>query len=260
MVSGRTSSASASGVLRRFGQAAALRLLDPLRGVVVALEADGLGGDDGLAHDLQRRRPAGSCPAAHALAESPARTPRAPPPRPRSGTRSARRSTPPRTRRGTRTCCPVNAKGEVRLRSVWSRATSGSLRMPRLMRSRAAAARRSRPSRCASSTRVSWSPRNTEMIAGGASLAPRRWSLPELAMAARSRPARRCTARRVAVRKTRNCRLLCGVAPGSSRLLARRSRTATSCSACRCRSRPRTASRAAGRPGCGGARRGSSSP
>jgi hypothetical protein len=28
---------------------------------------------------------------------------------------------------------PVKAKGEVRLRSVWSRATSGSLRMPRLI-------------------------------------------------------------------------------------------------------------------------------
>ena len=28
---------------------------------------------------------------------------------------------------------PVNANGEVRLRSVWSRATSGSLRMPRLI-------------------------------------------------------------------------------------------------------------------------------
>ena len=56
------------------------------------------------------------------------------------------------------------------------------------------------------------------MIAGGASLAPRRWSLPELAMAARSSPARLCTPFRVAARKTRNCRFFSGVAPGSRRL------------------------------------------
>ena len=49
---------------------------------------------------------------------------------------------------------PVKANGEVRLRSVLSRATSGSLRTPRLMRSSAAASLRS-PFSIPSSTRVS---------------------------------------------------------------------------------------------------------
>ena len=42
------------------------------------------------------------------------------------------------------------------------------------------------------------------MIAGGASLAPRRWSLPAWATDARSRSACRCTARITAAQKTRN--------------------------------------------------------
>ena len=68
---------------------------------------------------------------------------------------------------------------------------------------------------------VSMSPRNTERIAGGASLAPRRWSLPALAMLMRSRPCHTSTARTTATQKNRNCMLACGVSPGFSRLLPR---------------------------------------
>ena len=57
------------------------------------------------------------------------------------------------------------------------------------------------------------------MMAGGASLAPRRWSLPALATLARSRPWKRSTARSMAAQNTRNWMLSCGVSPGFSRLL-----------------------------------------
>jgi hypothetical protein len=66
---------------------------------------------------------------------------------------------------------------------------------------------------------VSMSPRKIDRIAGGASLAPRRWSLPALAMLARSSPCHRSTARSTAAQNTRNCMLSCGVSPGPSRLL-----------------------------------------
>ena len=69
-----------------------------------------------------------------------------------------------------------------------------------------------------SKTSASWSPRKIEMIAGGASLAPSRWSLLAEATDARSRPPYRWTARMTAAQKTRNWALSCGVSPGSSRL------------------------------------------
>ena len=55
------------------------------------------------------------------------------------------------------------------------------------------------------------------MIAGGASLAPRRWSLPASAIDARSRSAWTLTPRMTASRNARNWALACGVLPGSSR-------------------------------------------
>ena len=70
---------------------------------------------------------------------------------------------------------------------------------------------------------VSMSPRKIEMIAGGASLAPSRWSLPALAMLQRSRPWNLLTARMTAAQKTRNCTLSCGASPGLSRLFPRSS-------------------------------------
>ena len=55
------------------------------------------------------------------------------------------------------------------------------------------------------------------MIAGGASLAPRRWSCPALAMDARSSCWWALTAWITAAQKNRNCRFSAGVSPGSSR-------------------------------------------
>ncbi len=65
---------------------------------------------------------------------------------------------------------------------------------------------------------VSMSPRNTDKMAGGASLAPSRWSFPALAMLARSSPCHVFTARSTAVQNTRNCRFSCTLVPGLSRL------------------------------------------
>ena len=69
----------------------------------------------------------------------------------------------------------------------------------------------------ASMTASSSSPTKMEMMAGGASLAPRRWSLPGVATEVRSRSAYSSTALMTAARKTRNCRFSMGVSPGSSR-------------------------------------------
>ena len=55
------------------------------------------------------------------------------------------------------------------------------------------------------------------MIAGGASLAPSRWSLPEEPQVPRRMSAWVSTAMSSAERKTRNCAFSCGVWPGSSR-------------------------------------------
>ncbi len=55
------------------------------------------------------------------------------------------------------------------------------------------------------------------MIAGGASLAPRRWSCPALAIDARSSCWCVLTAWMTAAQKNRNCRFSAGVSPGSSR-------------------------------------------
>ncbi len=54
------------------------------------------------------------------------------------------------------------------------------------------------------------------MIAGGASLAPSRWSLVAEATETRSSPANLCTARITAAQNTRNCAFSCGVSPGTS--------------------------------------------
>jgi hypothetical protein len=67
-------------------------------------------------------------------------------------------------------------------------------------------------------TSTSWAPRKIETIAGGASLAPRRWSLPASAMLARIRSAWALTARMTATRNARNWALACGSSPGSRRL------------------------------------------
>ena len=82
---------------------------------------------------------------------------------------------------------PVKASGDVRLRSVLSCAISGSFATPSLIMA-ASADEPVRPATMSSIMLVSMAPRNTEMMAGGASLAPSRCSLPEVAMPARSSP------------------------------------------------------------------------
>ena len=56
------------------------------------------------------------------------------------------------------------------------------------------------------------------MIAGGASLAPRRWSLVAEATDTRSRPPYLCTARITAAQNTRNWAFSCGVSPGTQQV------------------------------------------
>ena len=68
-----------------------------------------------------------------------------------------------------------------------------------------------------SMTSSSCEPRKIDTIAGGASLAPSRWSLPASAMLARSRSAWTLTPRMTASRNARNWALACGSLPGSSR-------------------------------------------
>src|SRR5450759_5590754 len=75
---------------------------------------------------------------------------------------------------------------------------------------------------------VSIEPRNTEMMAGGASLAPRRCSLPDVAIPARSNPWCLYTPLRTAARNRRKRRFWCGVLPGLSRLTPSRSLSAVS--------------------------------
>jgi hypothetical protein len=83
---------------------------------------------------------------------------------------------------------PVKANGLVRLRSVLSFRKFGRTWTPRSMATLWADVYvSSSPSISASTTRSSSSPRKMEMMAGGASLAPRRWSLPALATEMRSR-------------------------------------------------------------------------
>ena len=112
---------------------------------------------------------------------------------------------------------PVNANGLVRLRSPGSVGRTGSVSTP-IISVPFSFDDVAPPLAIWSKTSASWSPRKIEMIAGGASLAPRRWSLLAEATEARSRPPYLCTMRMIAAQKTRNCAFSCGVSPGSSRL------------------------------------------
>ena len=81
---------------------------------------------------------------------------------------------------------PVNANGLVRLRSVVSRSKLGSTSTPKSSCSRSVCAAFS-PLANASMIEESSSPKKMEIIAGGASCAPRRWSFPQLATLMRSK-------------------------------------------------------------------------
>ena len=111
----------------------------------------------------------------------------------------------------------MKANGLVRLRSPGSVGSAGRVSTPMIMLplpfDDVAA-----PLAICSNTSASWSPRKIEMIAGGASLAPRRWSLVAEATDTRSSPAYLWTARITAAQNTRNCAFSCGVSPGTSRM------------------------------------------
>src|SRR3954470_5250578 len=111
---------------------------------------------------------------------------------------------------------PVNANGDVRLRSPASFGSGGRTltpvwNMPPCLDDLAP------PFSICSKTSLSCSPRKIEMIAGGASLAPRRWSLWADAIDRRRISLYLATARITAAQNTRNCALSCGLSPGFSR-------------------------------------------
>ena len=109
---------------------------------------------------------------------------------------------------------PVKAKGEVRLRSVVSLANRGRTWTPTFISHFVLAGCISAPDSIASKISVSSSPRKMEMMAGGASLAPRRWSLPALATDTRSRSWYSSTALITAHKKQQKLRVLLGRIPG----------------------------------------------
>ena len=102
---------------------------------------------------------------------------------------SAQLSDEPTARNSNR--LPVKAKGDVRLRSVLSSSSVGICEMP-LMRKMLLASKRMASSSFEaasfSSTAETCEPRKAEMMAGGASLAPRRWAFVALMIDAFSRP------------------------------------------------------------------------
>ena len=112
---------------------------------------------------------------------------------------------------------PVNANGDVLLRSVASFVKSGSVSTPVL---RIPSARLC----VASPVLISWfntssscSPRKTDTIAGGASFAPSLWSFPGSAADSRRRSAWLSTAFKIHVSTSKNWTFSCGVSPGSRR-------------------------------------------
>lgn len=125
---------------------------------------------------------------------------------------------------------PVKANGLVRLRSVASRGRTGSVSTPILSVS-LRLPQPEEPLIIFSITSLSWAPRKMEIMAGGASFAPRRWSFPALATELRSRSLCLSTASMMAVRTVRKMAFCCGSEPGSSRFCSRRKWT--SCYACR---------------------------
>ena len=96
---------------------------------------------------------------------------------------------------------PVNANGLVRLRSPECCGSVGITGVPR-PRNGPGLERSALPSAIASQIRSSCGPRKIEMIAGGASFAPSRWSWPGLAIDARSSAWWVSTAATTAARRT----------------------------------------------------------
>ena len=114
---------------------------------------------------------------------------------------------------------PVKAKGEVRFLSVASFIKEGTVETPTSSLPPILLDVASPFSHNWFKTSSSCSPRNMEIIAGGASSAPRRWSFPGFAADSRSSGAYSSTAFIIAERISRNCLFWCGVVPGSRRLM-----------------------------------------
>ena len=114
---------------------------------------------------------------------------------------------------------PVNANGDVRLRSVASFMKSGNVLTPVSSFSPAKLWVAVPVLTSCSITSSSCSPRKIERIAGGASFAPSLWSFPTSAADALKSPACSSTALRIHVRTRRNWMFSCGVSPGSSKLI-----------------------------------------
>ena len=112
----------------------------------------------------------------------------------------------------------MKAKGEVRLRSVASRGRGGNVSTPmRSFRALPSPAAEAVPSSIRCSTFARSSPTKMEMIAGGASNAPKRLSLPSVAVDARRMSACRSMARITLASTARKMAFSCGFPPGSSR-------------------------------------------
>ena len=114
---------------------------------------------------------------------------------------------------------PVKAKGEVRLRSVLSSKIWGILGIPNQSELSSFTFLLIRALSTSSNTSFNWLPKKIEMIAGGASLAPKRWSLFTEAIEARNKSACSCTAFTVFTKKAKNIKLFLGVLPGANRFL-----------------------------------------
>src|SRR5690606_3016764 len=114
---------------------------------------------------------------------------------------------------------PVKAKGEVRLRSVLSSFNSGILGIPCHKFVSFFTFFATRADSTSSRISSSWEPRKMEMIAGGASFAPRRWSFLWLAIDAGSKWAVSYTSMVVFTKNVRNSRLFLGVLPGDNKLM-----------------------------------------
>ena len=109
---------------------------------------------------------------------------------------------------------PVKANGDVRLRSVASFLIGGMVWTPISIRSPLLLWVAVPFCKICSTISSNCSPRKIEMIAGGASFAPRRWSFPGLEADIRNSAALSSTAAITADKNRRNCLLSYGVLPG----------------------------------------------
>ena len=116
---------------------------------------------------------------------------------------------------------PVKAKGEVLFRSVLSSKISGICPIPNSITPLFPLPDLSFfPGFSISSSILNnWLPIKMEIIAGGASFAPKRWSFPAEAIAARNKSACWQTAWIVFTKKTKNWRFSWGLIPGESKFL-----------------------------------------